>query len=1001
MKLGSKLHFFLIFLLICLVQLTFAQEKVIKGIVTEEDENPLPGVNITVKETSNGTTTDFDGNYEITVEKGQKLKFSSVGFKDQVKKVKDENTINVVMKKEKSSLEEVMVIGYGTQKKRSATTSVKKVESEDFHEGNANSPLDVIQGEVPGLSITRTSNNPNSGPSLQLRGVTSLTGSTSPLIVIDGIPGGNLDLVKKDDIKSIDVLKSGAAAAIYGSRGNNGVILVTTKKGKKGHTQFEYSSEFSKDFARYKPDFLSADQFREAIDQGIISESLDHGANTDIYDKLTDKANLSQYHNFVASGGSEKSSYRASLFYQDFDGIAKENERQEFGFRINFNQSAFKDKLQLQLNLASNFNHANLQGGASQFGAVEFWNPTDPIHAPHSVEEGTDLYNEGEFGFYQPVDHFNPFSEYENRLNKRKQQTFSGDVRLSYEVIEGLKLTFSGSYQRDSWNDREYHSSEDWGQYNSGSDQLGTGWGSKSNHLSYDKTMEPTITYDKDFGEHSIKLLGGYSYQYSTNEDYGMSTSGFTTDGFRDWNFGAANAITDTDLPRPSMSSHKEGNTLIAWFGRINYAFKDRYFLEASLRHEGSSRFGKNHKWGDFPAVSAGWLMSDEPFMDEVEFLSDLKLRVDYGVTGNQGIPNYQSLVTLGTGGKYPIYEEGESSPTYYETYGPENNPNPNLKWEEKKEWDFGIDFGLLNNRITGTLDVYRRKTENLLLDYTVPLPPFVRNSIYTNVGTIKNNGVEFNIKGIIFDKPDFRWTTTVNFSHQKNELSTLSNQIYKASRISGGNIGNPGNLGDAIRNTEGGTIGDFYGRRFAGINSDGKWLFFDKDDNAVRDNAISDEDKTIIGNGQPKYYASLKTNFEYKNFDLSIFFRGRFGNDVLNTVDLFYGNPTLFPSNNVLSSALGKFNNIDESPQYSDYYLESGDFVKLDNVTLGYTFNISDKSFLQKLRIWISAKNLATITGYTGMDPEVSDTGLYPGIDDRSFYPRTTTITTGIKIEF
>lgn len=998
-------HFlFSLFLLFSLwtVSISFAQEKItIEGVVISAEDNiPIPGVSVVEKGTQNGTNTNFDGEFVLNVASPEAiLEISFVGLESKEMKVVEGQVMEIQLEKDRESLDEVLVIGYGTQKKKSATTAVDKVVAKDFHQGNANSPLDIIQGEIPGLSITRLDNNPNSSPAIQLRGVTSLTGDSSPLVVIDGIPGGNLDLVKKDDIESIDVLKSGAAAAIYGSRGNNGVILITTKKGVKGHTVFEYSAEFSRDFAISKPSFLSAAEYRDAIGQGLIPESQDRGYTTDIFDELLNKSNLSQYHSFAASGGSENNTYRASLFYQDFDGIAKENDREQFGFRVNFGQSAFNNKLQFRTNLASNFNRANLLGGG-QFGVVQDWNPTAPIHAPYSVEQGTDLYNEGKFGFYQPQNGFNPFSEYENRLNRRNQQTFSGDLSLSYEVIEGLKLTFSGSYQRNTWNDREYRSKEDWEQYNPGSSYLGTGWASKSNHLSYDKTMEPTITYEKQIGEHSFDVLGGYSYQYSTSEDFGMKSSGFTTDGFKDWNFGSNNAITDTDLPRPEMTSHKEDNTLIGWFGRISYAFKDRYFIQGSIRHEGSSRFGKDQKWGDFPAFSAGWLISDEPFMESVEFVSDLKIRAGYGVTGNQGIPNYRSIITLGTGGKYPIFEDGASTPTYYQTYGPQNNPNPDLRWEEKKELNIGLDFGLWSNRVTGSFEVYSRNTENLLLDYTVPLPPFVQNSIFTNVGTIKNRGAEVSLKGYIIDNTDLKWHLSANGSYQKNELSTLSNQIYEASRISGGGIGNPGNLGDAIRNTEGGTIGDFYGRRFAGFTADGKWLFFDRNNNPVRDNQITEDDKAIIGNGQPRFYAALKSVFEYRNFDLSVFFRGKFDYDVLNTVDLFYGNQSLLPGN-VLRSALDKFSDINEAPQYSDYYLEKGDFVKLDNITLGYTFNTSKNSPLQSFRVWVSARNLATITGYTGRDPEVADTGLFPGLDYREFYPRTTTITTGIKVEF
>ncbi|WP_081912607.1 SusC/RagA family TonB-linked outer membrane protein [Salegentibacter sp. Hel_I_6] len=980
-------------------------QNTVTGTVTDSNGLPLPGVTVQEKGTNNGAQTDFDGNYSITLgDQDAVLVFSFVGMETVEQPVDGQSTINLQMEQGQESLDEVVLVGYGTQNRRSVTTSITKVTEDDFNQGVVPNALSLIQGKVPGLSITRPAgNNPNGGTSIQLRGVTSITGNTEPLIVIDGIPGGNLDLVQQNDIESFDVLKSGAASAIYGTRGNNGVILITTKKGKAGVTSFDYSTFLSRDFVNAKPNFLSAAQYRQAMEDGVFSSN-DFGYSTDIFDELVNEANLSQYHNFVASGGGENSNYRVSLYYRNLEGIALENEREEFGVRASFNQSAFDDRLNFQSSIVTNFNNANLLGGG-QFGIVTDWNPTAPIYAPYSVDQGTDLYNEGRFGFYQPQRGYNPFSEYENRFNKRQQQTFSGDAKASFEITEGLIVAAFGSYQRNTWNDRQYRSIQDWNQYNDGSQYLGTGYAYKSNLLDHTTTFEPTLTFEREIGDHAFDLLGGYSYQYTTLETFDMNNSGFTTDAFLDWNFGAGNAIIDTDLPRPSLNSFKNDNTLIAFFSRVNYSFKDRYFLQASMRREGSSKFGANNKWGNFPAISAAWLISDEQFMQNADFISSLKIRADYGITGNQGIPNYQSLVTLGTGGRYPIYPDspnadGQYIPTFYQTYGANKNPNPNLRWERKKEWNVGLDFGLFNNRLTGALDVYNRRTEDLLLSYEVPQPPFVQRTIYTNVGTITNKGVELGMSFKAINSEDFSWTIDMAGSYQENELTTLSNDQFIASEIFGGNIGNPGNLGDAIRNTEGGPIGDFYGKRFAGFTQDGQWLFYKADGSVVPASEISPrDDNAIIGNGMPKYNASLTNTFRYKNFDLTVFLRGKFDYDILNTVDLFYGNPNI--GGNVLTSALDQYSHISEQPQYSDYYLESGDFVKLDNVTLGYNFKFGKNSPFSALRVYVNARNLAVITGYTGRDPEVQDTGLYPGVDDRNFYPRTTTITAGMNVKF
>lgn len=980
---------------------TLPQQTVtVSGNITDDNGVPLPGVSVLEEGTNNGTMTDFDGNYSLEVTQGATVVFSYLGMTTVEQTVTETATFDLSMESSQEALEEVVVVGYGTQTRREITTAIDKVSEEEFNQVVAKNPLDLIQGKVAGLTITRPGgNNPNGGTSIQLRGVTSLTGSTQPLIVIDGIPGGNLDLVQQNDVESISVLKGGAAAAIYGTRGNNGVILITTKKGKAGVTQFEYSTYLSRDFVSKKPDFLSAAEFRGLIDEGIIGAGNDLGYTTDIFDELTNKANLSQYHNFVASGGGENSNYRASLYYRNLEGIALENEREEFGFRASFNQTGLNDMLTFQAGIAGNFNDANLMGGG-QFGIITDWNPTAPIYAPFS--DGTDggIFNQGKYGFYQPQNGYNPFSEYANRFNERQQQTFGGDAKLSLEIIDGLTLAAFASYERNTWNDRQYRSTEDWNQYNPGSSYLGTGYAYKSNLLTYTKTFEPTINYRDSFGDHNIDVLGGYSYQYTTGENYSMNNSGFTTDAFLDWNFGSGNAITDEELPRPGMSSHKDDNTLISFFGRVNYSFMDRYFLQASLRHEGSSKFGANNKWGDFPAVSAGWMVSEEDFMESQDWISSLKLRASYGVTGNQGIPSYQSLVTLGTGGKYPIFLDGATTPTYYQTYGANKNPNPDLRWEKKKEWNIGVDFDLFDNRLSGAIDVYNRKTEDLLLNYTVPQPPFVQGSIYTNVGTISNKGVELTLGAEVLQKGDFNWRIDMTASHQTNELVTLSNDIFIASELFGGGIGNPGNLGDAIRNTEGGPIGDFYGKRFAGFTVDGEWLFHKADGSVGTVSEMTDEDKSILGNGLPKYYASLTSTMRYKNFDFTVFFRGKFDYDILNTVDLFYGNQSLLPGN-ILSSALGEYSMIQAAPQYSDYYLENGDFVKLDNITLGYTVPFENTNTIKNLRVYVSARNVATITGYSGRDPEVSDTGLYPGIDDRNFYPRTMTLSTGINVQF
>ncbi|MBC9795446.1 SusC/RagA family TonB-linked outer membrane protein [Sinomicrobium weinanense] len=972
-----------------------AQAQITVSGTVSDAAGPLPGANIVVKGTNNGAQTDFDGNYTLSgVAEDAVLVFSYIGFKNQEIPVNGQSTIDVTLQEDTQALDEVVVVGYGTLKKKEITSAVASVKAKDFNQGGARSPMDLVQGKVAGLNITRTQgNNPNSGASIQLRGVTSLKGTRSPLVVIDGIPGGNLDLLQQDDIESIDVLKDGSAAAIYGTRGNAGVILITTKKGKAGDPRFEYNTYFQREFVDEKPDYLSASEFRDLISQGVISEDQDFGYNVDLYDELIDKQNLSQYHNFSASGGSEKSNYRASLYYNDANGIAKENGREQFGGRVNFNQRGLQDRLHLQVNMAANFNKANLLGGGYELTDRGDWDKTTGSDFEQAIQRNptAPVYNEdGSFYETEGYNNYNPLSRLAHRKLERDQQTFSGDARLTLDIIDGLSASAFGSYVRNTYNTRHYRSTKDWDQIRN---YQGTGYASKFNYLNWSKTFETTINYNKTFGDHTIAALAGYSYQYSTTETFNAYNNGFTNDGFMDWDLGSGDALYNDQRPNPGMGSFKEDNRLIAFFGRVNYSFMDKYFAQVILRREGSSRFGANHKWGNFPAASVGWAISEEDFMSNIPEISNLKLRIGYGVTGNQGIPNYQSLVSLSTGGVYPQYG------TFYQTYGARRNPNPDLRWEEKKEWNFGLDFGVLDNRISGSLDVYNRLTTDLLYDYFAQQPSFVHDRIYTNVGSLRNKGVEIVISATPIQKDDFSWNVDFAANSQINELEQLSNDVFNANWLEFAGLPSPGNLGPAIRLEEGGAVGNFYGKRFAGFTDDGKWLFYKADGSTGLASEMNENDLTVIGNGVPKYQASLNNTLTYKNFDLTIFFRGKFDFDILNTKDMYFGNKKWLP-NNLLKSAVTTHDQLDDDPQYSDYYIEKGDFVKLDNITLGYNFDLKTK-YIRNMRVYITGRNIATFTGYSGIDPELEDTGFEPGIDSRGFYPRTKSWTIGLNVGF
>ncbi|MDQ0105896.1 TonB-linked SusC/RagA family outer membrane protein [Chitinophaga terrae (ex Kim and Jung 2007)] len=953
----------------------FSQGKQVSGKVTDaETKTPIPGVSVQVKNTSTGTISKPDGTFSLTAPENAVLVFSFIGYDS--KEVPANAASNVVLKPSVKSLQDVVVVGYGTQKRNEVTTAVATVKAESFNQGGARSPLDLVQGKVAGLTVTRPSgNNPNSGASIQIRGITSMTGDMAPLVVIDGIPGGNLDLLQQDDIASFDVLKDGAAAAIYGTRGNNGVILITTKKGKAGDPQFTYSTYLQREAVAKKPGILSAADYVK-----IAGETNNQGANVNMYDMLLNKDNLSHYHNFAASGGTANSNYRASIYYNDANGIALQNGRQQYGGRVNVNQTGLQGRLSLQLNLATNFNKANMNGGrGGDFEQAVQRNPTAPVTDANGKYIETNGFN-----------NYNPLARLLQEQNWRDQKTSSGDLRLTLEPINDLKISAFGAIVSNDWNDREYRSRDS---RSSIQDYQGGGYAKKANYTAKDRTFETTIDYTKKVSDHTFNILGGYSYQYSTYETYDMDNNGFLTDAFEDWNINAGNATNDVKLPRPSLNSHKEDNTLVAFFGRLNYNYQQKYMLQAILRHEGSSRFGANYKWGNFPAISAGWVISKEAFMQDVNLVNNLKLRVGYGITGNQGIPSYQSLITMSTGGAYLQYGK------WIQTYGPNKNPNPNLRWEKKKELNVGLDWSILNNRIGGAIDVYSRRTDDLLFNYTAQLPPYIVESMYTNVGSLSNRGVEVVLNTVPVRTKDFTWNSDVTFNFQKNKVISFSNDVYKATQQFYGDLPSPGNLGQAIRVVEGGPLGTFYGYRYAGLNDDGQWLLYKKDGSKVLASEVNEDDKAVLGTGIPKYMASWGNTFRYKNWDLTLFFRGKFGFKILNLQELYFGNKKWAP-NNMLDYVLGRDAKLNDNPVYSDYYLEKGDFVKLDNITLGYNFKLKTK-YIRNLRLYATGRNIATITKYSGLDPELEDTALDSGIDSRGFYPRTRSYTIGLNIGF
>lgn len=953
-------------------------KKKVTGTVTDENGLPLIGANVSEQGTTNGTITDMDGNYSILIDNSANLLVTYIGYTLQEIPVAGKSVIHIRLAEDSKKLEEVVVVGYGTQKRKEITSSVVSVKSENFNKGATTNPMQLVQGKVAGLSITKQNgNDPNSDLSIQLRGVSSAKAGTAPLIIVDGVPGASLHNIAQDDIESIDVLRDGSAAAIYGTRGTNGVIIITTKKGASGSMKFEYNGYASIENVSKTLDVLNASEYRALASQGIGVEDL--GADTDWFKELTRNNSFSHYHNLSMTGGSDKFNYRSSVNYRDLQPIVKNTGRQQFGARVNINHRGFNDKLLVQMNLSNTYtDEAYTDYGLFQQALQR--PPTIPVMDPKNPLE---YYETSGWDYYNPVALQNQYE------NKGESRFLNADIKATLHVISGLKASLLVSMDRVENSKFNYLPSN-------ANEALKGGWAGRAGReekTDINKMLEATIEYNLQKVEnHTLSVVAGYSYQDFTFHDFKGKNYDFTSDAFQYNNLGNGSYLKDG---RAELSTSRKVSKLISFFGRANYAFRNRYLASVSLRQEGSSKFGMNNRWGLFPAISAGWRISEEDFMENVAWINDLKVRVGYGVTGNQSFDPYQSLSKLGDGGKYYDATTGE----YVSAFGQGNNPNPDLRWEKKHEWNIGADFSLFNSKLSGTLDVYNRKTQDLLFMYSAQKPPLVHDEILTNVGTMNNSGVELSLTYMPVQTKDFSWETTVTYSYNKNELESLSNAEYSKGYYEYGWLDAPGNPGNAFRMEEGRPVASFYGYEFAGFNADGKWLLRKQDGSTGTRSEMTPEDKKYLGNGAPDMFAGWNNSFRYKNWDLTLFFRGAFGFEVCNMKEMYNGNKNLLPKN-VLTSALDKHAQLNDDAVWSDYYLENGSYVKLDNLTLGYTVKKNNK-YIQNLRLYLSAQNLLTLTGYSGIDPEIEQAGLEAGVDGRKYFPRTRTFSLGVSMEF
>ena len=965
----------------------FAQQKQVTGKVVDSSGAGIGSVSVIVKGSKTGAQTNSTGAFSINApSNATTLVISSVGFETQEVPISS-NPINVSLKSSNNTLNDVTVVsvGYGTLDKKEVSSAITHVDASALSRVSSNSALMSLQGKVAGLTVTNTSAaDPNSTPSIQLRGVSSRNAGLGPLYVINGIPGGNIDNINQNDILSIDVLKSGAASAIYGTRGSNGVIIITTKKGTSQPQAF-YEGYGALDYITNKLHVLPAPDFL-AHNRGV-----DFGGNTNWLDAVSNNPSFTQKHTLQFSGGSSKTNYFASVDYRDADGIDLRASKKEYGARINLNHTSNNNLYTVTLNIAPRYAKTNT-ADYSAFNYGLTLNPTIPVY------DSAGKYNYITTGFFSN----NPVENAKLVLAQQeiKELDISGSFTLN--ILRNLNTTATVGEVSRSLKTLNFTSSNVTYVVHGN----GRSTASQKQEDNDQKSFEWVGNYNASLQKHSFKLIGGYSYQYFTYEEFDANNQQFPSNVLTYNNLGSG--LYNLEDGVNGVGSFKNSSKLIAFFGRVSYDFDQKYYLTASVRREGSSKFGIDNKWGNFPAVSAAWRLDQEAFLKGVSWINNLKLRADYGETGNQDFDNYLSLLLYSGYGYYPF------NGTSYQVYGPSQNLNPNLHWEKALNFNMGLDFDLFQSRISGSLNYYIRKNQDLLGSYPVPIPPNIQTNTYLNVGTMKNSGFEIQLTASAVKSKNFSYDVSFTGATNHNNFVSFSNSNYQGGTfLDVLGMPAPGSPGNLQRLQEGMRIGSFYTYKSAGVDSSGALQVYNKDGKVIAATQASNDDKRFVGNGLPKFTASLGNTFRYKNWDLGIFLRGAFGYKLFNTYAFYLGTPATQADANTLTlaydgSKYSKLTNPSTTGTLSDYFLEPGGFVKIDNAMLGYTQPLSLK-YIKSVRIYVSARNLHTFTKFKGGDPDLVQTnGLYPGViqdgngaGTLNYYPSTTSVLFGIQLNF
>ncbi|MFK7947032.1 MAG: SusC/RagA family TonB-linked outer membrane protein [Saprospiraceae bacterium] len=968
-------------------------QRTITGTVTDDRGDGVISVTVQVDGTTIGTTTDLDGKYSINVPEGSTaLKFSYIGYATKTVELGASNVVDVVMGEDAAILEEIVVVGYGTTTRKEVTSAVTSVKSEDFNQGNVQDPVQLVQGKVAGLAISKPGGDPNASSSIRLRGLSTIGANTEPLIVIDGVIGGSLGSVDPNDIESIDVLKDGSAAAIYGTRASSGVILITTKKGRAGKSVVEYNGYVTTESVDRTVQSTTASEFVALRPGSKVSES-----STNWIDEVT-RTGLQHVHNVSLSGGSGSTTYRAAFNYRDIQGIGIGSGFNQLNGRLNLTQKALDDRLTLNVNVSAT-NRKNSYMPYEAFRYANVYNPTAPVFFD---ETNPDYLTFG--GYYQSpnFDYFNPRAIADQTINDGEIKTVLITGKATYEIMDGLSASAFVSSQKDSRLFGEYYAKE---AYFRGTDE--DGFASRFTEDVSNDLFEATLNYKKAFGKLDFGALVGYSYQENTYENFGASGGGFIFNANTYNNLGAAADFADG---LGSVFTSKNSDRIIGGFARLNFNYDDVYYGMVSYRREGSSRFGANNKWGGFPAISAGVNLAKITDIPSVDLL---KLRVGYGETG--GLPP-QSYLAL---------QQYNVSAVSFGASG-DLNANPNLRWETKGEFNAGVDFALMDYKFTGSVDYYNRLTRDLIYNVVAPTPPYLAPRIWANLQDVElqSTGVEF-VLSYNYEKDDFSWSPTVTFGSAKSILNTVDNPdaVFKFfqseeainldAKTSPGAPGqNDAAAGVVLGNQE---VGQLWGYKFVEFDEAGEYVYEAPDGSRFTSLDADPDNKQVIGNGMPSFNYGITNAFRYKDFDFSFFLRGDYGHDLANMYRAFYEGVNARSIDNIVNTEYFT-EDLKATPRFNSYYVEDASYMVLDNLTFGYTLRPGEGSSVSKVRLYLTGRNLFWITNYTGVDPQprFSDSGatdnggtagtadpLYAGFDRRNTYFTTRSLTFGLNLSF